>query len=695
MKNLIIILLGLIPTLVLGQLNRSVRPKPGPAPTINIKNSEVFQTENGITVILSENHAIPKVSFDLVMGADPILEKEKAGLSNVAGDMILSGTTNRDKDKLDNEVDYIGANLSADQNSIFLSCLTKYTETGLTLMTDLLLNASFPESEFERIVKQYESNLKSQKSNPSAMANSAKAKANFNASHPNSEIMTEESLKNINLNDVKNYYKTIFTPKGSYLVVVGDINLAQTKAMVEKYFSTWNGKEVFKNNNLSSKPASGSQVYFVNKTGAVQSAIEITYPMDIQPGSDDEIGLSVLNNLLGGNGFSSRLMQNLREDKAYTYGCYSSFNINDYGSVFSAGGNFRNEVTDSAITQILYEIERLTEEYATEEELNLIKSSMAGSFARSLERPQTIARFALKVTKYNLDKDYYKNYLKKLATVNKNDIKLLAQKYLSAKNVNIVVVGNESILENIQQFDKDGKIEILDAFGMAVLESKEADITADQLIEKYIMAVTKTTSVEQANKKIKQIKSYSRVTELASAQIPIPIKLTEIWMTPNVEGNKMEGKGMVFQKTYFDGKSGATSSMQGGKQDLSPEEITAKSKLIGLFPELNFEKTGMKYELTGIEKVDGKDMYKLAYNDGANNHVDFYDKFSFMKIKSVTSSTKGEETQVTELNYSDFREVGGVIMPYKMMLTAGPMSFEGKVSEFKINEKVSLDSFKD
>tara|TARA_R110000737_G_scaffold182215_1_gene205599 strand:+ start:63798 stop:65882 length:2085 start_codon:yes stop_codon:yes gene_type:complete len=694
MRNSIIILLGLIPTLALGQLDRSVRPKAGPAPTINIKNSEVFQTESGITVILSENHAIPKVSFDLVMGADPILEKDKAGLSNIAGDMVMSGTTRRDKDKLDNEVDYIGAYLSADQNSIFLSCLTKYKEFGLDLMADILSNATFQESEFDRIVKQYESGLKSQKSNPSAMAASAKAKANFNSNHPNSEIMTEESLKNIKLDDVKNYYKNVYTPKGSYLVVVGDITIEETKILVGKFFRNWTGSEAYKNNNLTSKPATGSEVFFVNKTGAVQSAVNITYPINIKPGSDDEIGLSVLNNLLGGNGFSSRLLQNLREDKAYTYGCFSSFDISDYGSTFSASGNFRNDVTDSAITQILYEIGRLTQEYATDEELNLIKSSMAGSFARALERPQTIARFALRVAKYDLDKDYYKNYLKKLAAVNKEDILLLAQKYLSSKNVNIVVVGNEAILGSLKKFDKDGKITLLDAFGNGVIESKSADITADQLIEKYILAVTKTSSMKSATKKLKKIKTYSRVTDLASAQIPIPIKLTEVWMTPNLEGNKMEGQGMVFQKTYFDGKSGATSAMQGGKQELGAEEIAAKAKSIGLFPEMNFKKTGMTYEIKGIEVVDGKDMYKLAYNDGESDHVDFYDKSTFMKMKSVTTSKEGEETQTAEISYSDYREVGGVMMPYSMSLTAGPMTFDGKISSLTINEKVSLDSYK-
>ncbi len=694
MKNLIIILVALFPALVWGQIDRSIRPTAGPAPTINIKNSEVFKTSNGITVILSENHSIPKVSFDLVMDSDPILEKEKAGLANIAGEMIKSGTSNRDKDKLDNEIDYIGASLSADQNSIFLSCLSKYTDKGLELMTDILFNANFPQSEFDRIVKQYESGLKAQKSNPGQMANSAKSKANFDNSHPYSEIMTEESLKNISLEDVNSYFKTVFTPKGSYLVVVGDINLEQTKELVEKYFVSWDGPAAYVNNTLKAKPANGGQVYFVNKPGAVQSVVSITYPIDVIPGSKDEIGMSVLNNLLGGSGFGSRLMQNLREDKAYTYGCYSGFNIDENGSTFSAGGNFRNDVTDSAITQILYEIGRMSKEAATDEELELIKSSMAGSFARSLERPQTIARFALKVTKYNLDKDYYTNYLKNLAAVNKDDLLLLAKKYLSAENVNIIVVGNESIINNLKPFDSNGKIEKLDAFGAKVVEIVAADITADKLIEKYILSVTESSSMKSAKKKLKKIKSYTKISELSAEQIPFPLQMTDVWITPNKEGNKMEAQGMTFNKSYFDGTSGGSSSMQGGKVKLSDDEIAKKSKSKGLFPELNYSTSGMIYSLKGIETIDGNPMYKLEYSDGESSNIDYFDKTTFLKMQTISTKKQGDEVVSTEMTFSDYRDTEGIMMPYSVSLAIGPMILVGTVKEIKINEKVNLDSFK-
>jgi predicted Zn-dependent peptidase len=144
--------------------------------------------------------------------------------------------------------------------------------------------------------------------------------------------------------------------------------------------------------------------------------------MDILTGDKNQLPLTVLNGIFGGGGFGTRLMQNLREDKAYTYGCYSSLNVTENGSWLSIGGNFRNAVTDSAITQILFELDNITKGTVKDEELNLTKSSMAGGFARSLERPQTIAQFALNIIKNKLSKDYYQTYLQRLDAITKEDV---------------------------------------------------------------------------------------------------------------------------------------------------------------------------------------------------------------------------------------------------------------------------------
>lgn len=701
MKKYIIALGLFVPTLLFGQIDRSIRPEAAPAPTINIKDSEVFKTDNGITVILSENHKIPRVSYNLVVGSDPVLEKEQTGLSDIAGTLIMSGTSNRTKDVLDNEIDNIGATLSADNNSIYMSSLTKHMDKGLTLMSDVLMNASFPQSEVDRIIKQNESNLTSTKSDPGAMAQNATSAANFPKGHPYGEIMTFETLANIDRASIVDYYKKTFSPKGSYLVVVGDITLEETKKMVENYFGDWTGPQPKTTDWGTGKFNTGNRVIFVEKPGAVQSVIYVSFPMSITPSHPDYLKLKVLNNIMGAGGFASRLMQNLREDKAYTYGCYSSVNVTEDGSWFSAGGNFRNEVTDSAITQILFELEQIVDDYVTDKELSLAKSSMAGSFGRSLERPSTVAAFALNIIRYNLQKDYYQTYLQQLEGITKQDLLEVAQKYWTANNCNIVVVGNEEVVPSLSKFDADGKIERLDAFGNPQVEKIPSDLTADEVLNNYLSAVMPNISASKSKKLAKKrkkflsgIESMEVVIEMTSAQIPFPITTKSVWIAPNIRGQLMEGQGMTFSSSYSDGKTGQQQAMGVGKSEMTPEEIAASNKSMGVIPEFNYESTGMEYEVVGIENFNGKDCYVLKLNDGETVSFEYFDKSTFLKAGTVSIEAEGEKTEEVTSTYEDYVEVNEIMFPSTIKIATGQANLDGKVVSRTINSEIDLAPYK-
>jgi len=690
MKQIITLIALVAITGVYGQIDRSVRPKPASAPTINIKDSEVFKTSNGITVVLSENHKLPRVSMDLVMGASPMSEGNKAGLNSIMGQLVLSGTSNRSKDVLDTEVDYMGATLNADGNSIFLSCLTKHLDKALAVMQDVLLNATFPESEFERIKKQAESGLLSAQSSPDEMAGNAEKKANF-PNHPYGDVMSEASLAAITREDVLMNFKQIYTPQGAYLVIVGDIDLAQAKILAEKYFGTWKGGAVYKAELGGGKVNSGNRVIFVNKPGAVQSVISVSFPVNVKPGAKNQLPLTVLDEIMGGGSFGSRLMQNLREDKAYTYGCRSDLQVTRDGSWMSASGSFRNDVTDSAIVQILMEFNRIQEGYVTDDELALTKASMAGSFARSLERPQTIARFALNIIRNNLPADYYKNYLKRLEATDKEAILLMAQEYF-ATGYNIVVVGNESVLDKIKQFDTDGVIEKMDAFGNPVVDMKKADISADQLIEKYILAVTQTTSMKAATKKLSKIKSLKKEVELRAQQFPGAIKMTDLFVAPSNEASSVEMMGQVMQREFYNGTTGG-STVQGVTEVLTAEEIAAKKKSVGIFPEMNYKTSGMTYELKGIENQNGTDFYVLYSSDGQKEQYDYLDVKTFMKAKTTVISVRDGESVSNTVSFSNYKDVNGILFAHTMNMMMGEMGLTGTVLKIEPNAKIDSKSF--
>lgn len=693
MKKLIIALGFIAPAVLFGQLDRSIVPAPAKAKEISIADPVVFKTANGITVILSENHKIPRVTFSLTVGNGERLEGAKAGVSSLAGRLILSGTNNMTKDAIDNKIDYIGATINAGPKSLSLTCLTKHMDTGLGVFSDVLLNANFPQNEFDRIVKQEESNLMAIKSSPEGMGKNALMSALF-AGHPYGEVTTEATLARIKREDVQKYFKETFVPEGSYLVIVGDINKAKAEEVVNKYFSSWSGKQLAKVDYPTAKNLNGNRVIFVKKTGAVQSYVQVAFPINAKIGDANNIALSLTNNIFGGNGFGTRLMQNLREDKAYTYGAYSSLNIEQQGAYISAGGNFRSNVTDSAITQLLFELNRISDSYVGEDEIKLTKAVMIGGFARSLEHASTIARFALNIERNGLDKDYYKNYLKNLEAVDKERILEISQKFYTGKNCYIVVVGNESVLESLKQFDADGRIEIVDAFGEPVQDMKKADITAEQLFEKYSFYMTNTSSAKARDKVLKKIKSTTEEIEMSMAQIPFPLKSVKFWSAPNSEATTMEAQGMMLQKTYFDGKSGYSSNMQTGRKDMTAEEIASKNKSIGLIPEINYAKTGMQYELLGIENQNGVDMYVVKLNDGDGEMYDYYNTKTFSKIKRLTIPSDpeagGGEALVT---YGDYKAVNGVMFPHKVVLSMGEMAFSGEVKSITIN-KGSISSYK-
>lgn len=689
MKSLYLLMALILTNSVFAQLDRSQRPAPGAAQKINIPASQVFTTANGITVILSENHKIPKVSIELSLGNTPRLEGSKAGLADFTGSLLMSGTTTRSKDQLDREIDFIGANLSAGSSSMYLSCLTKHLSKGLDLMIDVLYNANFPESEIERIRKQNLSGLQSTKADAGEMASNATRAVNF-PNHPLGEIMTEATLQTISREDMLAYYKSTFTPKGSYLVVVGDISRAETEALVQTYFATWQGGPAYQAELGKGQFDKGNRVIFVKKPGAVQSVVYVTFPIDLRAGHKDQLALNVLNGILGGGGFGTRLMQNLREDKAFTYGCYSSLNITENGSWMSAGGNFKNAVTDSAITEILKEFAGIIEAQVRDEELSLTKNNMAGGFARSLERPQTIARFALNTIKQKLAPDYYQNYLQQLEAITKEDVLRVAQQYFTAKNCHIIVVGNEEILSKLLPFDSDGKIEKLDAFGAAIKETRTADISADELIDNYAMALTGTSSKKAAIKKVKAIKSYVRVSEISSAQIPFALSSTDYFWDGSKEASKMEMPGMVLQKSYFDGTSGYTFSMQGGREDLKAEEITAKQKASGLIPELNYKSKGMNYEIKGIENIDGEDCYVLYTTDGESESFDYFSSTSFMKLRTTNLRKMEDELIETTTTYSDYKDINGFKFGHTFSLSVGKMTLSGTVKSIEVNPKEVL-----
>ena len=391
---------------ITGMLDRSVPPPPGPAPVINIGEYQSFQLENGLNVYVVENNKLPRVAFSLNIDRDPIFEGNKAGYIGMVGDLLKRGTATKTKAEIDEAIDFIGASLSTGSSSMYGSSLTRHTESLMNIMQDILMNPSFPADELEKLKKLQISNLASAKDDPGTIVTNIRNLIFYGKDHPYGEMMSEKSIEQISIEDCKSYFKKYWSPKQAHLAIIGDISVSDAKEMATKYFGNWKGEDIPQHEFSHPAKLEKTKVILVDRDQSVQSEIRIGYPVELNIGDKDFFSTKLLNQILGG-GFSSRLMQNLREDKAYTYGAGSGFATDDLIGRFSAGASVRNEVTDSAVYEFLYELDNIAAKGITESELKAAKAYLTGSFARSLEQPRTIAGFAINTAVNELPKDYY------------------------------------------------------------------------------------------------------------------------------------------------------------------------------------------------------------------------------------------------------------------------------------------------
>lgn len=445
---------------------RKVPPSAGPIPSIDIGEFETLRLENGLTLIVVENHKLPKVAFQLVVDHDPVIEGPKGGLSEIAGELLARGTQSKTKSQIDDIVDYYGASFHANSSGIYGSVLTKYQKEFLSVFADVLLRPSFPEQEFNKIKFRHQSRLQTIRNEPAEMAYNLVASVNFGQSHPYGDILTMETLENISANDCREYYEKYWQPGCSYLAIVGDINIKDVKANIAPVLEQWSAGDAPKHHYPLSKPPVRRTINFFDRPGSIQSELRMTYPLDFHPANPDRIGASVMNHMLGGGAFSGYLMSNLREDKGYTYGVRSMLNLDPLATEFKISTSVGTEVTVPAIRESLFEMNRIRNEYVDSEHLILAKNSMIGSFARSIENPQTLANRVLNMMRYKLPENFYQTFTEKLDRVNAEEVQEMAVKYVLPEQINIVVVGDLSAMRNDLEKDfPDATLHLFDPFG--------------------------------------------------------------------------------------------------------------------------------------------------------------------------------------------------------------------------------------
>ena len=664
---------------VTAQVDRSIQPTPGPAPKVKLGKAETFTLKNGLKVIIVENHKLPRASASLTIDNTPYAEGDKTGVSQIMGSLLGRGTKSITKDEFNEKVDYLGANISFYSSGASARSLKKYFTEVLSLMADGVKNSEFTQKEFDKEVKITLDGIKSNEKSVTAVSRRVGNALIFGKNHPSGEFVSKESIKNITLDDVKSNYNSYYKPNNAYLVIVGDVNTKKIKKQVIALFDNWESGTIPNTTTPAIKNVSHTEIDFINMDNAVQSEIVIANNINLKLGDKEYYAALLANSILGGGG-TARLFMNLREDKAYTYGSYSSIRQSRYSASFRASASVRNIVTDSSVVEIQKEINKIRFQKVTAEELKNAKAEYIGSFVMNVQKPSTAARFALNIAMYNLPENYYENYLENINAVTVEDVQNAAYNYFKGNKARIIITGKGiDVLKNLEKlkyqinyFDKDANPTTKPKMNMPI----PAGMTATNVVDAYFKAIGGRDKVDAIT---------SIVTSSDAKVQGMAINLITKVAAPNKTSAVVSGMGQVFSKQVFDGEKGYAEA-QGKRTDLTGEQLASAKKNAKIFKDETY-KSG---KLDRIENLEGNPTYVII----SDKTEAFYDVKSGLKIKEViTSKASGKEVK-NPINYSDYKTVNGVKFPHKISMKMGPMSMEFIVQEIKINEGVTDADFK-
>ena len=677
------------------KVDRSKKPAAGPAPVISMKDPVIFTLPNGMTILVVENHKLPKVSASLNIDAGPILEGKKAGLVDLMGQMLGEGTATMPKDKFDEAVDLIGAEVSLYASGGSASALSRYFEKAFGLMADGLKNPAFLQASFDKLKSITITGLKANEKSAPAIAARVNNALSYGKQTAMGEFTTDESVKGLTLSDVKEAYKNYITPSRSYLTFVGDITPEAAKALATKAFGNWTGKKLILLPIPLVKNPAKTEIDFVDLPTAVQGELNIGNLVNNPMNNKDYHAVLVANQILGG-GPESKLFMNLREKHGFTYGSYSRIGSGRFQSLFTASAAVRTDKVDSAAAEIFREILNMRDGKITQEELNIAKAKYNGSFALGMEDPARTATYASNILINNLPKDFYKTYLQKINAVTLANLKNVSTTYFNESNSRIVIVGNGSIIlpklkrlgYPIKKFNRYAEPVIEKAVDAKDNETAKNNnsISAAEIVESYLKAIG-------GKDEVKKVTSINAVVGLE--MMGRTFEGVEKRMNPNLQLMELKMGTMTVMKSVFDGKSGF--QQQGPqKKDLSAKEIKEALDDKGVIPQLYYiTNTDYKTDYLGLGKVDEEETYRLkVVMPSGKTSVQEYAVKTGLLLKEETTSIQGDAEIPMTVEYKNYKKFGALLLPTEIIRNAGGQEIPFKYTDIKLNEGVTEADFK-
>jgi zinc protease len=433
------------------QLDRSGPPDLGPPPRLNLPPIQQLELSNGLDVLLMEKHTVPLVQLNVLVRVgsahDPV---NKRGLASLTADMMDEGAGSRDALELADAIEFLGAQIRtrAGLHTTTLSLHTPISkfDAALPLLADILLRPTFPGDELERKRKSLLTSLLQAHDEPNAIASAAFNVALYGDDHPygGTGFADEAAIRGFSVADLRQFHRSYFVPNNAAVIVVGDVTPDEIIPELEAAFGSWTQGQVPEVSWPAAPQVQRREVILVDKPGAPQSVIRIGR-IGTDRHTEDYYDIQVMNTILGGS-FTSRLNQNLREDKGYTYGAYSFFSFDILPGPFMAGAAVQTEVTDSALAEFFKELNGILQP-VPEEEITGAKNYEAYSLPAQFESVARIAGNLAQLVVFGLPLDYFNHYVGEILAVNQRDVRRVAREYVAPERVKVVVVGDRASIE--------------------------------------------------------------------------------------------------------------------------------------------------------------------------------------------------------------------------------------------------------
>jgi zinc protease len=426
-------------------------PPPVPA-ELTLPKVDRWKLKNGLEVIVVARKDLPVASFSLAIKAGGYDEEKgkTLGVADFTASMLRKGTQTRSADQISQAIDFVGGSLEtqAGNESSAAGCtsLSKDAKLCLDLLSDILIRPSFPEAEMADVRDQLLAGLSSRYDNPGELANAHFDNLLFGEKHPEGWVLTPDDVQAIKREQLLAFWKTFYRPNNAILAVAGDVDAARLRVDLEKAFGAWEKADVPERPYFKVPEVKSTRILLVDRADLTQSTVVFGHA-GIKHIDPAWYAVTLMNYVLGGSDFSSRLMIEVRAKRGLTYGISSSFGASLYEGAFRVSASTKNSSVWDALVAAVGEIRRMKAEGPTAEELAKAKGYYAGSYPFSLQSAPGIADHIVAAELHGLGLAYVKQFPLRIAAVTEPQGKEAAATWLNPDNLWVVIVGRASEIE--------------------------------------------------------------------------------------------------------------------------------------------------------------------------------------------------------------------------------------------------------